>query len=282
MFTRGRAGRAHLACIALLAAVQAGGAGAAPRVSGEAWLDGTELRARTPKGERRGQAFVGAELRAGLDDGSVALVRIESVERSDRPGFEDVFRYVVSIPTAEGRAYLCGTDDQNRPVRAVPLQGRWKTGGASGPGPVADPRAFTFACEGAALAKCVYLGYRPWRGAVRRCDAAGRCRDFPLAELHQTCTRILRADYCGDGESHTVDGMRVNLYDAAGIQTDTEDWAVEAEWTASGARCLRRTRLGEPPPPACAARLGLPECGNPRHLGAEALLITEVPPDQFR
>ncbi len=241
-------------------------------------MEGAELRARTAKGERRGADFAGAELSASLEDGSAALVRIESVEQSDRPGFQDVYRYVVSYEAGGGRAYLCGTDGEGRPVRAIPLAGRWSAPGASRPAArVSDPGSFTFACEGAALAKCVYLGYRPWAGSVRRCAPGGACREVALSELHQACTRMIRADYCGDGESYTKDGTLIDIYDGVGIQTDTEDWPVEAEWTAAGARCLHRMRLRGAAPPPCVERLRLASCGDPRHFGSGTLIITESP-----
>ena len=34
-----------------------------------------------------------------------------------------------------------------------------------------------------------------------------------LASYHQACTRMARADYCGDGTSHTQDGTWIEYYD---------------------------------------------------------------------
>ena len=47
------------------------------------------------------------------------------------------------------------------------------------------------------------LGYKPWKtvGGVS------------LRDHHQTCTRVLRADYCGNGVSHTQDGTLINIWD---------------------------------------------------------------------
>ena len=121
----------------------------------------------------------------------------------------------------------------------------------------------TFACEGYALAKCVELGYRPWLPGGRA--------------LHQTCTRLIRADYCGDGRSHTEDGVWINVYDGLGIQSDTEDWTFEAEWSPEGARCLSTTRLSTMrAQPNC--ELPVESCGAPEHFTSGTLLMSEYQP----
>jgi ADYC domain len=38
------------------------------------------------------------------------------------------------------------------------------------------------------------------------------------------CTRMLRADDCGDGKSWTVTGALINLYDGIGVQIDPQSW----------------------------------------------------------
>jgi hypothetical protein len=55
----------------------------------------------------------------------------------------------------------------------------------------------------------------------------------------------LRADYCGDGKGHTVNGTLVNVWDNWGIEReDLEvDWPLEAEWTSDGAKCVPHVRL---------------------------------------
>ncbi len=110
--------------------------------------------------------------------------------------------------------------------------------------------ALTFACRGDALAKCVEEGYRPWA------SVAGTS----LRDHHQACTRMLRADYCGDGVPHTSDGTPIHVLDALGIQTAEPgvDYVVEAEWGPDGATCLNaaNTRL-----PGVVVDCGLPACG---------------------
>ncbi len=109
----------------------------------------------------------------------------------------------------------------------------------------------TFACRGAALAKCVEFGYRPWAtvGGVS------------LRDHHQACTRMVRADYCGDGTAHTSEGTPIHVLDELAIQTEDVDvdYVVEAEWGPDGATCLNLGNTRHPDPllacdlPACGA-----------------------------
>ncbi|HUL57937.1 MAG TPA: ADYC domain-containing protein [Anaeromyxobacteraceae bacterium] len=249
----------------------------------DAELDnGTEFVARTASGTRRGMEFVGAELNGFDDQGNPVVLRIESIEASGRLGYEDILAYVVSTAPAGSspRAPLCGVDARGRPIRAIPLAGRWERGSGRETGGrwVPAPGSFTFACEGAALAKCVYLGYRPWAGKVRHCTDSDHCRETTLADLHQACVRMLRADYCGDGTPHTVDGTIIGYRDGFGILRGVEEWPFEAEWGPSGAVCISRTRLLELPEPSCIERLRKPGCGSLSHFDGGTLIMNTVRP----
>jgi ADYC domain len=69
-----------------------------------------------------------------------------------------------------------------------------------------------------------------------------QCAGTPLWDLHQACTRMLRADYCGDGTPHTRDGTPVEIYDTVGIQLPEagSKLSFEAAWRADGAVCKVR------------------------------------------
>jgi hypothetical protein len=203
------------------------------------------------------------------------VLRIDAVSKG-HGALSDVVRYAVSALTDSSWVPLCGVDGQGTPRAALPLAGRWDYGqGVPGGGAkLDDPTAFTFACEGAALAKCVETGYAPWRRA-KVCPAKGPCKHVSLAPVHQACTRMLRADYCGDGSSFTADGTMINVYDAFGVQDDTEAWAFEAEWTTEGARCAARQRLSDEPAPACWPSLLTPDCGATAHFYGGTLLMSE-------
>jgi len=95
---------------------------------------------------------------------------------------------------------------------------------------------FLITCTGGAEGKCVRFGYKPWR---RGPDGVS------LAPYYQTCVRLVRADYCGDGIGHTRNGTPIDLFDTIGIQSDevAPGMTFEAAWGPDGAVCVRRTRL---------------------------------------
>ncbi len=246
------------------------------------WLDGGELQAVSQSGRQlKRWALVGAEFEATLDDGMPLSIRIDAIERAKEKGLHGVYRYLVTYADADGeRQPLCGRDDAGLPVRALPLAGRWNLaeGVPGGGAHVDDPDAFTFACEGYTLAKCVEGGYPPWR-EVLVCEPGQGCERTTLAAHHQACTRLLRADYCGDGASHTHDHVWINMVDGLGIRVDEDAWAFEAEWDEAGATCMRSVRNTQDAAPACFEYLQSDECGDPVHFDQGSLLYSEVTPE---
>jgi hypothetical protein len=124
--------------------------------------------------------------------------------------------------------------------RALAVPGVWDERGAR----QEMASTFTFACENGAIAKCADWGYKPWAKKEGR----------SLADLHQACTRMARADYCGDGRSHTREDNGIDVYDSLKVMTRTTEssaaWDVsrasfEAAWSPDGAACLSRTREGQ-------------------------------------
>lgn len=92
--------------------------------------------------------------------------------------------------------------------------------------------AYTFACDTGVLAKCIDWGYAPY--------AVG-------TDAHQTCSRLARADYCGDGTPHTANGTLIDVFDTLGVQDSDQsiDLAFEAGWGPDGALCVSRPRYVE-------------------------------------
>jgi hypothetical protein len=93
----------------------------------------------------------------------------------------------------------------------------------------------SLSCTSGARAKCVRFGYAPTGpgdGAARR-------------ERYDACVRMVRADYCGDGEAHTVNGTLIDIYDRDGIQVSDggPELRFEAGWTAAGAVCVAHPRI---------------------------------------
>jgi len=127
---------------------------------------------------------------------------------------------------------LCEPDAQG--VRsAFPLRGNWDSEGRR----VSDS-GFTLTCAAGAQGKCVRFGYKPWKLLA---DGTA------LADYHQTCIRMVRADYCG-GRGTTNDGMLIDLYDEIGIQRpagpeEAPELRFEAAWNSEGAICAAHTRV---------------------------------------
>ena len=247
-------------------------------------LDNVQMKKGRPSSLRlQGTAFnhrgriEGAEFTAWVDDGSELTLRVDAVEAPRRGTNSDIIRYYVSYESDEGRMPLCGTDEYGSPVAAIPLVGRWdysagtETGGAYIP----DDRVFTFACEGYVLEKCVAAGYKPWVD-VFACRDGHDCEWISIQSYHQACTRMLRADFCGDGTSYTENNVVVALYDRLGIRVDTEDWQFEAEWDEDGALCASSARVAEMNP-TCGPSLVDETCGEKSHFQDGVLIMSELP-----
>jgi hypothetical protein len=226
-------------------------------------LNGSELIGVTPDGRPvSGTELVGATLTGTLSTGEALPLRIDSAETLTQPN-QDVWGYAVSYQTREGWRPLCGTSG-SATVLAIPLTGVWnyESGVVGGGAWSESSTTFTLGCRGAGLAKCVELGYKPWKtvgGAL-------------LRDHHQACTRMLRADYCGDGTGWTRDGTLINVYDNLGIQSDEAGWNIDAEWTPEGALCADSIRDFQQGTPACLDRLEQNDCGG---FSSGALLIDE-------
>jgi len=135
-------------------------------------------------------------------------------------------------PVAQAWENPCVATMAVRDPRALAVNGVWDETGAHRD----SPAQFTFACENGAIAKCVQWGYEPWES-----------RDGQsLAKVHQACTRMARADYCGNGRSHTLDGTSIDIYDTRGILTPETGTLFEADWAPDGATCINQTRRGDP------------------------------------
>jgi hypothetical protein len=137
---------------------------------------------------------------------------------------------------------VCNGDDAGMFVA-----GAWDDSGRHG---VVDDE-LTYTCTDGVIYKCIDWGYAPWSLGT---------------EVHQSCTRLARADYCGDGRPWTLDGTTIDVYDALGVQQrlGNPDFSFEAAWGEGGAVCVNATRYdvedadGETILPDCFAEL--PRC----------------------
>jgi hypothetical protein len=238
-------------------------------------LNGTSLNGTSLNGTSlNGTDLLGSIWSGELSNGAAISLRLDSLTQLDGAN-SDVSAYGVSYETQGGWQPLCGLDPQGQPALAIPLSGTWnyEQGVAGGGSFTPSASAFTFACRGTAIAKCVELGYKPWQNVASTSTS--------LQDHHVACTRALRADYCGDGTPHTVNGTTVNLYDNVGVQADTESWNVEAEWTPAGARFVKaggtgfRYQLGGGTAPACMTSLASWSTGAVGHFANGTFLMNE-------
>jgi len=205
-----------------------------------------------------GAAMVGATLDGVLPSGATIALHIDGTALLPAPN-ADVRVYTISYATTSGQKPLCVSPTGAN--EALLLPGTWNlTTVRHQP----DTNRFSVSCRGATFAKCVELGYKA---------------DNVIDTYHQACVRALRADYCGDGVSHTIDGTQINIYDRLNIQKDTQVWAVESNWTPEGANCINKNRLGTamttPTVPQCmASKATLPCPTGP--WGPGVLIRTEV------
>jgi len=228
-------------------------------------LNGTSLTASSSTAPPlTGASAVGSTWTGTASNGATFALRIDSATQGTGAN-ADLWFYGLSYQTTTGWNPLCGVDGSNAPIQAVPVAGVWGAVTSDQAHYIASTTQYTWACRGKTIAKCVELGYKTYRGWTNQLLA---------------CVRLLRADYCGTGVAHTVDGTLLNLYDNVGVQADTEGWKPEAAWAVTGAKCVNSTnaarfQLAQQSEPACVAPILSSTCGTSFTSGV--LLIDELP-----
>ena len=176
--------------------------------------------------------------------------------------YKDVWLYQISYQVEGTQAWqsIC-KDYSGKPAPAIPVKGSYwnEVTGAR----IDDANSGTLACYEGAIGKCISAGYRPWATA-QQCTGSGKgkkCTTVSLKDHHQACTRMMRADYCGDGKSYTINGTVLDIFDylQPPVQLQEEKWQMEARWTPTGASCLTERRHEEIKFPGCKGRK-LKEC----------------------
>ncbi|WP_428265041.1 ADYC domain-containing protein [Haliangium sp.] len=114
------------------------------------------------------------------------------------------------------------------------VPGRWAHDGSWHAG------GYTFSCARGVIAKCARTwGYKPWRTL-----ALPEQGSVALRPLHLACVRAARADYCGDGVSHTRDGVRIGLSDRYSLNPTAPPGArIESRFDEAGAVHVFRARV---------------------------------------
>jgi ADYC domain len=198
--------------------------------------DGTALLVHLTSGRLlQGRELEGATLAIVLPGKSQPQrIRIESIVPDPNDPDGEILLYRIKVLDVEKGAgeELCEPDSQGARW-AFPIRGQWDANGNH----ISD-EGFTLTCSGGAQGKCVRFGYKPWRTLP---DGTR------LANYHQACIRLIRADYCGN-RGTTRDGMLIDIYDRIGIQrpenNDSQNGLrFEAAWNTKGAVCVAHTRV---------------------------------------
>ena len=191
-------------------------------------LDKTALVGSVGGQQVSGNAFVGAALQVRDASGLTSEIAITKIESDATDSTNETQLYtLMGLDNSGQLKNLCNPDPDGRQV-AIPLRGHWDATGA-----LIKDDSISFHCTSGVIAKCVRWGYRPWQSKNGK----------SLVDYHQTCTRMARADYCGDGQTHTQDGTEINMYDAIGLHPlDASLSLFEAAWTPDGAFCVAHDR----------------------------------------
>ncbi len=203
-------------------------------------LEGGRLVASpATEGDADTRGVVGTVLQGTASDGKPVEVAICGAEPSPQDPGMVFYRIEAWNPVAQEWENPCVAVNRVTDPRALAVGGVWDASGAHQDA----PGKLTFACENGAITKCIIWGYKPWE----RRDGQS------LAGFHQACTRLARADYCGNGRSHTRQDTIVDIYDRLGLLERTAKasggWdparaSFEAAWAPDGATCIARTRDG--------------------------------------
>jgi hypothetical protein len=191
--------------------------------------EGTEWVVETRDGAQlRSADLIGARFR--LAGG--AEMRIDGVHQVGDASGRRRWAHDLSVQ-ASGETWrpLCGQHSDGTRY-AIVLPGRERTDGSL----AAEPGEFARSCTTGALAKCLRMGYEPWR------HSAGGASLLPA---FNACVRMVRADYTGRGLPYTEDGRLIDVHDRYGIQLPDQlpEQTFEAGWDEHGAVCVHHVRV---------------------------------------
>lgn len=190
-------------------------------------------RSTQPALSIKGSDLEGTILNIVSDRGKPLRLQISNVELDPADPGRETYLYTLLYQNPSDLKWhnLC-QPDRNNMAKAIPLAGHWDRTGKH-----INSKEITFACTSGVLAKCVRWGYKPWKTV----------RGRSLQDFHQACTRMARADYCGNGNPHTKEGTPIDVYDILGIQKQTigSRMVFEAAWRPDGAAFIHRTRWPE-------------------------------------
>jgi len=263
-------------CSLALASTVFGGGPAAfqDRIAGVD-VEGTVIAIRLKSGRAlRGIDLKGATLTLTTSaHAAPQKIQIESIKPDPTdPDHELMLYHFLAVdPATHETQELCGPNADGERW-GFPVRGQWDEDGRH-----TSDSGYTLTCSDGAQGKCVRFGYKPWK------TLANGTR---LAPFHQACIHMITANYCGDRRT-TRDGMAIDLFDSAGIQSPDTDaeasgMTFEAAWGPDGALCVAHTRVPENVSleqlarecPRLVGHLGSSACTEEiaRHLAVPALM----------
>ena len=183
-----------------------------------------------------GTDFAGVELN-GLTGGQPISMRIAEVIKPDPDG---PWQYALEQWDDDAKEWvqacaepvpLVPPSSPPPPPTAVAMKGVWQADGLL----IALDTAITFACRTGVAAKCRGWGYPVTKDPPDHTQT-GHPSVATGPDMMLACTRMARADYCGQGLSNTLDGTPIHFYDAYGgpvpHNIDVPGFQFEAAWPA--------------------------------------------------
>lgn len=187
----------------------------------------------------KGPDLVGIETTGQLLDGSTRQIRFKAYDGVTVPATN---LYLVEY--VDSGESVCGVRE-GQPIWAAILPQIFDEN--TGNELASDPTKDTFSCRFGAIQRCQEMYYV--KNGIGVESKAGTSKIRNLDDYHAACIKMLRADYCGDGNAHTFDGTLVDFYDhlvnsnQARTGTSGQDgFYLESEWDIDGAHCLNATR----------------------------------------
>ncbi|MFZ6178922.1 ADYC domain-containing protein [Nannocystis pusilla] len=128
-----------------------------------------------------------------------------------------------------------------------------------------SPATTFLACTNGAIGKAAAWGYY---------DLARALDDL---EVFETAVRVVRADYCYDGESHTEAGVPLLVEDMWGVREPAAPGRpIEAVWGPHGLVCAGEPRQAGHGPIACDG-VAVPACDGTLTKQVDAWFVTRLP-----
>ncbi len=236
---------------------------------------GSLLSAFDGSSTKVGAQLINMTFNMGIDPNNTgtdqpAKIKVANVVQSSVQS--DVYFYSVQYEKTPGVWESLCADSASNPIEGIPLNRAWDPNSGAR---LAFGDALTWACRGAALAKAIEWGYRPWVSAA-------------MEDAHEAAVRMIRADYCGNGNTHTTNGNAIDVSDKWNIQVPDTTWPIEAKWGPDGAVCLNTPRKLQWPRSSIECAASLPYCtsdgtstGTPNTSASQygGLLMTRAVPN---